>query len=162
MTHQEYIYKLIAWSLEWEGTIGISRSKNKCNNIGYKANVRICNLDKELLEEFKNTIKIGNINNGTIYGEHESKVYEWLLTRKEIDLYLPLILPNLISKWRQAELAIEANKILKTKKYRDSLKTFQEKRDMYTWEELLTLEAIYQECKELNDKLLKIKKRKLL
>lgn len=70
---------------------------------------------------------------------------------KEIRKYLPLILPYLIIKWRQAELVIELSKIIiPTEKYKRL--SFKEREEIYSWEDVLTMESIYQECFLLNKK----------
>jgi len=107
MTHQNYIYQLIAWSIEWEGAIGIKKTKGYNN---YYTELTISNTEIELLEEFKNTVKIGTISNGYKVKDG-SDVYFWRLNRKEIEKHLPQILPYLTIKWRQAELVIQTNQI---------------------------------------------------
>jgi hypothetical protein len=144
-------YRLIAWSLEWEGNISVNRNNLKSNICSYKLDVCIGNTDKELLEEFKSLINIGYIDNGCLPKENWSKIYKWYMSREEISIHLPLILPYLISKWRQAELVIEADKIIKTKDYSCGLNN-QERSEMYTYEEVLTLYHIWRECEDLNNK----------
>ncbi len=96
-------------------------------------------------------MKFGSIDNGKLSYENTSKIYSWSLTRQEMEIYLPNIKPYLIIKWRQAELILELYSILKTDKFTRTLSYFQ-KREMYTDEEINTLNSIYWECKELNKK----------
>jgi hypothetical protein len=47
--------RIIAWSIAWEGTITITKQGKKA----YKTSISISNTDFELLDNFKNLIKIG-------------------------------------------------------------------------------------------------------
>ncbi len=145
------INQFIAFALDFEGCLSVERSYTKRGTYRYGACVRIVNTEKELLEEFKNIVKFGSIDNGKLSYENTSKIYSWSLTRQEMEIYLPNIKPYLIIKWRQAELILELYSILKTDKFTRTLSYFQ-KREMYTDEEINTLNSIYWECKELNKK----------
>jgi hypothetical protein len=157
-------YRLIAWSLEWEGYIGISGNKNEFNNRIYKYYPYVCigNTNKELLEKFKQIVGFGYIDNGTFSSKEKAKGYKWRLRREEIEVYLPKILPYLVYKQRQGELVLEALKILKTKKFILNLGKFQPISEIYSYDEICTLESIYIECFNLNIKITQRLKNNLL
>ena len=99
--------KIIAWSICWEGSIGLYRGRN--SNCIY-ARIDIGNTNFELLEEFKNIVKIGRINkrkpSKSISNAKPQKA--WVVCRaKDIYYLLKTIFPYLPSKRRHAELVIE-------------------------------------------------------
>ncbi len=145
------IYQLIAFSLEFEGTLQIGRTLTKAGTINYQPNINIRNTSKLLIDQFQQIVGFGTVNNGSIHDETRAKVYAWVLTRKEIEEYLPKILPYLITKDRQAELILELYSILKTKEVINK-RPFKNKSkfEIYTWEEMCIMESIWKECKELN------------
>ena len=145
------IYKLIAYSLDFEGYFRVKQREVGSRSALYTADVIIGNTEKELLEEFKNEVGFGRIDRGTIPNIKSSKVYRWSMNRAEILEYLPKIIPFLIIKWRQGELVLEATKIIKPISYVYTLKRHQ-KKEMYTDDEIITLNSIYWECAKLNER----------
>ncbi len=146
------LYEFIALAIEFEGCISIGKTINKYDTISYSVKVGVQNTSKELLEYFKEKAKFGTIIGPVIHENNKHKdSYNWRMNKKEIIEHLPKILPYLIIKQRQAELIIEIYNITysKRKYYKLSNKS---RHEMYTWEEQLTMELIYKECKELNKK----------
>ncbi len=149
------IYEYLALAIDLEGTIGIMKVTNKTYLYGYyyTTKINVGNTNKEILEHIKNKIKFGKI-----YGpQHKNNnknhkdSYVLVFNREELKEHLPKILPFLIIKWRQAELAIELLSTLKDRKF--YYKVLNKNRgEMYTWEEWCIFESIYKECKELNKK----------
>jgi hypothetical protein len=148
------IYQLIAFSLDFEGTLSIGkRNRIKSDSTTYSVKVAIDNISKELLEEFKIVTGLGTIDNGTYNGERRAILYEWSIKRLEIELYLPKIIPYLILKQRQGELIIELYKILKTNEYVKKLnRRFSSMSEIYTEDEILTMNLIWKECYILNER----------
>ncbi len=77
-------------------------------------------------------------------------MYQWSMTRKEIEEHLPHIIPELIIKWRQGQLALELFSILKTFEFQCKLNN-ETRLEMYTDDEILTMHFIWKECAELNE-----------
>ncbi len=131
------LYEFIAWSIDFEGSISISKNEN----IYYQVQLSIINSSKELLEDFQYRVKFGKILEPYSRKNKKQKdIYFWVMNQKEIRQYLPLIQPYLHLKWRQGELVIEVLNIQKNGQ------------KLYTWEEICILESCYKECKELNRK----------
>lgn len=131
--------------LDFEGTIGIQRNILKTGNLSYQTVTNITGTNKELLEDFKNRIKFGKIR-GPYFRENKSRrnIFHWTVNKNERKKLLPFILPYLHLKWRQAQLAIEVDSIIKDSNILNNEK--------YSWEEMSILDFCYQECKELNNK----------
>jgi hypothetical protein len=152
MSNTINIYELVAWSIEWEGSLQVNRRSSRIGTYSYQTYIDINNSNIELLKEFKRKINFGKISNGYLHSENRSKIYRWSMNRQEIEEHLPKILPYLIEKYRQGELLLEALSILKPKKYTSKL-SYQEKRELYTDNDIHTLNSIYWECRKLNEKI---------
>ncbi len=144
------IYKYIGRCLDFEGSIGISRHKTKNENYQYTGHITIGNVEKELLEDFRDDVGFGKIDNGYIPSEKRQKLYRWSMSRKEVELYLPKIIPYLTVKWQQAELILRLFSILKTFEFQYKLNN-QTRFEMYTYEEKLSMDLIWQACFSLNE-----------
>jgi hypothetical protein len=146
------IYKLIAYSLDFEGYLRVRKtSQRSTGSQTFLTNIYIGNTERELLEQFKYDVGFGEIDNGYIPDLKSSRLYTWYMNREETLKHLPKIIPYLTTKWRQGELVLEAIKIIKPIEYIYTL-TFYEKRELYTYDEILILNNIYWECKKLNER----------
>jgi len=118
--------KIIAWSICWEGSIGIYANHKQPNSPYPK--IDIGNTDFNLLKEFQSIVRLGNISN-----RNKSKIIPnakpqrgWQLkSTKAIYYLLKSILPYIPSqrKYKEANLVIEfiENKIKKGIEYKRSI-----------------------------------------
>lgn len=96
--------ELIAWSMAWEGSIGISRGKNKYG-VYYRPMLQLSNSNKELLEEFHRLSDMGYINIGSKKNDRHKTMWQWHISNQSDSVYfINAILPFLPSKVEQAEL----------------------------------------------------------
>ena len=93
--------KIVAWSIEWEGSIQLnSASRGKGGNYHIVPRVSIVNTSEELLETFREIVKVGYVNPIKYY-------FIWQLHRQgDIREFLEEILPYLITKKLRAEAVI--------------------------------------------------------
>jgi len=156
------VYQLVAFSIDFEGSISCKRNRHTFRNgkdyYNYQIDVSIRNTSKELLEQFTNIIKFGYVINSHIKDKYHinynwKDTYVWCMTNDEIRQYLPLIQPYIILKKNQIELAIEFINILKSKSLIKKLSVKNKCMEkLYTERELMLMEIIYEDMKEYNKK----------
>lgn len=98
----------LAGLIDGEGTIGLVCTKRNGEN-NYNPQVNITNTNLTLLDWCLATTGIGIISIHNIYLSNSKRkdCYYWRLRNNEILEFLPIILPILIIKQRQAELVLE-------------------------------------------------------
>lgn len=119
----EEVAKIAAWSIVFEGSIGLHKQIHftRNNTIGLYPMVSLGNTDFELLEKFKNLLGFGHIGKGTeevrwFYkngNEYKSKpLKKWeIRSVPEIKYFLRQIVEYLPAKKRQGELLLEYTEI---------------------------------------------------
>jgi hypothetical protein len=106
----------IAGIIDGEGSIMIQRQASKsfmeqraksgCFHPHYSPGVRVGMLQREPLDFIVNTTKIGFVHEEKPY-HHKRPMYRWMIrTKKEIEEFLPLVMPFLLVKKEQAELCL--------------------------------------------------------
>jgi len=112
---------VLAWSLAWEGSIGVRRQKDPTAKLGWFLRPRfdIYNTDRELLEKFREFI--GGYGRIFIQRYNDKPLwkpcYRWTIQRQDECLeLLKEIIDLLPSKRRQAELLLEFLELRKAKK----------------------------------------------
>lgn len=113
-------WQLFAWTLEWEGSIHLS--KNGYRKIGQmyfgiNPRIEICSKDLILLEKMREIIPEGTI--GKLREDLILKrvYYQWRITRfQELERILPLIIPYLITKQQKAKIVLEWILLRKSRK----------------------------------------------
>lgn len=102
--------KLIAWSIAWEGSIGLHRDKQKKNsqNFYLKPRIGVYNTDYNLLTKFKELVGLGHIHRHKASLPSGKNMWIWSCTGiRKCRYLLQNILPELPSKRKQAELLLE-------------------------------------------------------
>lgn len=142
--------QIIAWSMEWEGCLSLSKSKrSRGYSIQYTPTATLDNTRRELIEAFQQLVGYGKIYCHRRYRVGNQKdCYKWQVTNLvDIKRFCEMILPHLITKKRNAELLIEFCYIRLNPAVRKGV-NYRERRR--TWGE--REEEIYLELKELNRK----------
>lgn len=144
-------YQLIAWSIEWEGSISISKYLNKeRGTYSYAPKVGIGNTNLDRLQAFQRLVKIGHVNiNGkkSQYSKGRKRCYSWDLSTAEMREHLLSIQPHLVEKDQQGLLVIRLLTILKPRV--DIRQSFYE---IYSQQEASEMDFLYQQCCLLNRK----------
>jgi hypothetical protein len=103
--------KIIAWSICWEGSICLIKSKHTSSSQGFKMlpEVALSNTNVKLLEHFQKIVKLGKIGKAVRVNRPKAKnVYHWHIQSLEECAYLLFkILPYLQSKQKQAYYTIQ-------------------------------------------------------
>lgn len=142
------IYQLVAFSIDFEGSISCIKSSSK-SRIYYMIKVRIHNTCLRLLHEFQKVIEIGQVFKCKTTGKNQKLIcHYWEMSHGEVRRHLPLIEPFLIQKKEHAKLAIEFLNIMKTASVMKSMSN-EARLNAYTNDEIVLMEVIYQEMKEL-------------
>jgi len=99
--------KIIAWSIDWEGCIGlyIHRTKNK-EICGLQPKVVLENTNKPLLLMFRSIVKLGNISKRKKHPRRK-QMWTWQITAfNECKYLLESILSYLHGKRKQAKIVL--------------------------------------------------------
>lgn len=89
-------YKTVAWSIEFEGSISIIKSKRKVQIQGFNLipTISLYNTDHELITNFQKMVGCGRIDKRLRRKEQHSNEYIWrLVNSKKIILLVDKILP---------------------------------------------------------------------
>lgn len=149
------IYELIAWSLEWEGSIQIGKHTVKSREYPtYDSRVEVSNTNLQLLEAFQRRVKIGKIYYSTRLRDgltKGKKSYKWYLSLDEILTHLPEIRKYLVEKDQQADYVLRLLTIKKRKDLLDKdIKIAHQFCELYSQDEIHEMEFLYCQCRELN------------
>lgn len=116
MLPEPYNYILAATSLDFEGSIGLSKSVAKSGTIYYQPRVDLYNTSKELLIVFRDRIGFGKVSQEGYYtSEDRAPAYRWFLLVDQIRDQLQHIQPYLTLKSEQGILVIEAAGLIQQK-----------------------------------------------
>jgi len=103
--------KIIAWSIDWEGSISIHKSSSKTERRHKKVDLQpliiIGNTNKRLLKKFYDIVKLGHFYPRKPRPKQKD-VWIWTTTSfEECQFILENVLPYLLSKRKQGEVVLE-------------------------------------------------------
>jgi hypothetical protein len=146
--------EVLAWSLVWEGRIGLSKQtqkphgKHKTTATLLRARIDISNTNRELLEKFKAYIGHGNVNNHD-HPSRRQKHSKWndlhvlrFGSQKECHYILKSIINVLPAKREQATLLLE---FLELRKKANAKRNEEKKYSQREWE-------IFERIRNLNSR----------
>jgi hypothetical protein len=144
------IYELAAWVIDFEGYIIIGRSfNNETQQFSYAAKVGIDGCSLSHLQRFQERIGFGYVNPNPKIVERGNNQYTWLMSRVDLNQHLIKIEEYLFLKRRQAQILLE----FENHKMPASLSA-QFRAGYYTATTRNILDDLYNQCKELNKKIL--------
>ena len=141
--------KLMAWSIEWEGSISVNRStrNRKRGSWIYQSYVAIGNTREELINAFFSLVGYGKVSHYKSYVNNCKDTHKWeVKSYSDIKKFCEEVLPFLITKKKQAQLAIEFCN-LRMSASRDGI-CFKKGENTRTPRE----KEIYEEMKKLNSR----------
>jgi len=140
--------KLIAWSIEWEGCISLSKAKrSRGHAFQYVPVIMLCNTRKKLVDAFQQLVGYGKVYNHRMYvGSNRKDLFKWqIVNLAQTKQLCEEILPHLITKKRNAELLLEFCNIRMNPDIRKGVVM---SKGQNTWS--VRIDKIYQELRILN------------
>jgi hypothetical protein len=130
----------IAGIIDGEGTITILKNRDNRNRSGYcyRQVVQVANTNRDVIEWLRQTTGLGYV--AVCNGNNGRKFYAWRIHGKDASKLLPIILPCLKIKRKNAELLLEYQKIMRPHRQRRYMGK----------DELEHAEKLFEEIKKLN------------
>lgn len=103
------IIKNIAWIggfMDGEGSFMLTEHRQR-NNLGYDPRISCPNTNPLNIEALYKYTQMGYICDRTVNNPRAKSAQVWSLRVKEQKIFLPLIIPHLVCKRKQAELLLE-------------------------------------------------------
>lgn len=105
----------VAWLaglIDGEGTISIVSGARRVKGVRrpqYRVVCKVYNSNRSLMDALVERTSAGRINGPYSYGDGARRpMYQWFMNTQEMTVWLPELLPWLVIKKRQAELALAA------------------------------------------------------
>lgn len=112
-------YAYIAGIIDGEGYIGVTKWNTKNRKPFYKTRIIISNCNLDLLKHIQ-TIIPSRIEAKQRNKEHYNWTQGYNLVCRDMEKWLPKVIPYLFGKKKKAELALEATRLLKKRAYKTS------------------------------------------
>ena len=109
---------VIAWSIDWEGSICLKKGTDKRNSSGFNIQPIIClgNTNLPLLQKFFDIVKIGKIYQSRKQNLKHKACFMWIIRNfDDVEYFLSNIHPYLCAKKQQSSIILE---FLKSRKER--------------------------------------------
>jgi hypothetical protein len=110
------VYELVAFSIDFEGSISISTSIGRYGGTSFQPVVSIGGTSLTLLNAFCSRVGFGNVTQNPTYNAHRSPVHYWIIRPRGLREHLHRIEPYLVLKRQQARLLLESLTLIKDRR----------------------------------------------